>query len=116
MYAKNYRPIALTSNIIKIFERVIRFQLVHYLESNKLISENQHGFRKGHSCLSELLAHYHDIISNLAHDDADSDLIYLDFSKAFDKVDHDLLLISIYALIFRNARGGRIFSQLPDCM
>ena len=92
MYPKNYRPIALTSNIIKIFERVIRSQLVHYLENNNLISENQHGFRKGHSCLSELLAHYHDIISNLAHDDADSELIYLDFAKAFDKVDHDLLL------------------------
>ena len=92
MQPKNYRPISLTSNIIKIFERVIRAQLVEYLEHNNLISNNQHGFRKGHSCLSELLAHYHDIVSGLANANADSDLIYLDFAKAFDKVDHDLLL------------------------
>ena len=92
MLAKNYRPIALTSNIVKIFERVIRSQLVDYIESNNLISSNQHGFRKGHSCLSELLAHYQEVVENLAYEDSDVDLIYLDFAKAFDKVDHDLLL------------------------
>ena len=80
------------SNIIKIFERVIRSQLVQYLETNKLISSNQHGFRKGYSCLSELLIHYDEILCNMNHDNADTDLIYLDFAKAFDKVDHDLLL------------------------
>ena len=92
LQSKNYRPVSLTSNIIKIFERVIRDHIVKYLEDNCLISNNQHGFRKGRSCLSELLAHYHDILSNLAYEDAGSDLIYLDFAKAFDKVDHDLLL------------------------
>ena len=92
LHPKNYRPIALTSNIIKNFERVIRTQLVHYLESNNLITKNQHGFRKGFSCTSELLIHYDDILSNMIYDDADTDLIYLDFAKAFDKVDHDLLL------------------------
>ena len=65
LHPANYRPIALTSNIIKIFERVVRNQLVKYLETNNLISNNQHGFRKGHSCLSELLAHYDEILSNI---------------------------------------------------
>ena len=51
----NYRPVSLTSHIIKIFERVIRSQLVSYLESNNLISTKQHGFRKGQSTGSQLI-------------------------------------------------------------
>ena len=47
----NYRPISLTSHLIKIFERVIRHTIVSHLEANDLLSRNQHGFRKGRSCL-----------------------------------------------------------------
>ena len=63
--AENYRPISLTSHIVKIFERVIRNKVVEFLENHNLLIENQHGFRKGKSCLSELLAHYTEIIDNL---------------------------------------------------
>ena len=87
----NYRPVSLTSHLIKIFERVIQKKLVEYLEQHNLISSSQHGFRRGHSCLSELLDHYNELIDNLGAIQ-DSDVIYLDFSKAFDKVDHDLLI------------------------
>ena len=87
----NYRPISLTSHLIKIFERVLQKKLIAYLEENQLISDNQHGFRKGRSCLSELLAHYDELYTNLCGS-YDSDTIYLDFSKAFDKVDHALLI------------------------
>ena len=110
MQPKNYRPIALTSNIIKIFERVIRSQLVDYIECNNLITENQHGFRKGHSCMSELLAHYQEVVSNLAYEDAGSDVIYLDFAKAFDKVDHDLLLKKLQCYGIR----GKLFNWLSS--
>ena len=88
---ENYRPISLTSHVIKVFERIVRDKLVHYLETNHLICHNQHGFRKGRSCLSELLIHFDDILSN-RNEGKDTDAIYLDFEKAFDKVDHDLLL------------------------
>ena len=47
----NYRPIALTSHLIKIFEKVMRNHLTKYLTTNKLFNPNQHGFRSGHSCL-----------------------------------------------------------------
>ena len=47
-----YRPISLTSHAIKIFEKVMRKNLVHYLEDNNLLSNNQHGFRKGRRCLT----------------------------------------------------------------
>ena len=87
----NYRPISLTSHVIKIFERVIRKNLVKYLEENQLLSKTQHGFRKGRSCLTQLLKHYDSILNNYLNN-AETDIIYLDFAKAFDKVDHNLLL------------------------
>ena len=62
-----------------------------YLEENRILSCNQHGFRKGCSCLSELLSHFNHLYENLS-ESLDSDTIYLDFSKAFDKVDHALLI------------------------
>ena len=81
----------MTSHLIKIFERVIQKKMVDYLEANDLLNHNQHGFRKGFSCLSELLAHFNDVIDNMSNGHS-TDTIYLDFSKAFDRVDHDLLI------------------------
>ena len=48
-------------------------------------------FRKGKSCLSELLDHYTEIVNSF-NEGSDTDAIFLDFAKAFDKVDHDVLL------------------------
>ena len=89
--AENYRPISLTSHVIKVFERIIRKNLVKYLEENQLLCSNQHGFRSGKSCLSQLLSHIDSIITN-GLEGLDTDVIYLDFAKAFDKVDHEILI------------------------
>ena len=89
--AANFRPVALTSHIVKLFEKVVRNRIVTYMEANNKFNDNQHGFRSGRSCLSELLAHYDDII-NMLESGVPVDTIYLDFSKAFDKVDHQRLL------------------------
>ena len=91
----NYRPISLTSHIIKVYERVLRKKLVHYLEINELICNKQHGFRSGRSCLTQLLHHLDDVLDALANN-ADFDSIYLDYAKAFDKVDHKLLLRKLH--------------------
>lgn len=88
---KNYRPIALTSHLIKVFEKVIVKQLVAYLEENDLFNRHQHGFRSGRSCLSQLLEHYQRVLQALG-DGSWADVIHLDFAKAFDKVDHGILL------------------------
>ena len=82
---ENYRPISLTSHVIKIFERIIRNKIVDHLERNNLLCKHQHGFRKGRSCLTQLLAHIDAILLN-ALDGADTDVIYLDYQKAFDNV------------------------------
>ena len=92
----NYRPIALTSHLIKIFERIIKKQLTLHLESNNLMCKCQHGFTKGKSCLTQLLLHIDTILNNLL-ENKDVDVIYLDFAKAFDKVDHQILLKKLFA-------------------
>ena len=53
--AQNYRPVSLTSQVCKLFETIIRNAVVQHLETNMLILESQHRFRKGRSCLTNLL-------------------------------------------------------------
>ena len=87
----HFRPVVLTPHEVKTFERVLRNKLVVYLEKNNLINSNQHGFRRGYSCLTQLLAHT-DYILQYLREGLEVDTIYIDYSKAFDKVDHGLLL------------------------
>ena len=82
----NYRPVTLTSHIVKVFERVVRKHMMEYPESNKILSCRQHGFLAGRSCLSQQLSHFDKIYRGLV-EDCDTYTLYLDFSKAFDKVD-----------------------------
>ena len=89
--AENFRPISLTAHVVKIFERVLRKKLVNFLEINMLFNSNQHGFRSKLSCLTQLLSHLSSILSS-ALDGNETDCIYIDFAKAFDKVDHCILL------------------------
>ena len=92
----NYRPIALTSHIIKIFERIVRNHITDHLETNILLCNNQHGFRKHRNCFTQLLNHINTVLKNLLLGQ-DTDVIYLDFAKAFDKVDHEILLQKLHA-------------------
>ena len=105
----NYRPVSLTSHIIKIFERVVRKYMVEYLESNNLLSNKQHGFRKGRSCLTQLLNHIEEILQNQLRGE-ETDVIYLDYAKAFDKVDHDLLLLKLW----RYGIKGKLHTWLSE--
>ena len=81
----NYRPISLTNHISKLMERVVRKDIVKYLEVNNLWDNRQHGARKGRSTLSQLLLHYDAILESLDQG-KNVDIIYLDFKKAYDKV------------------------------
>ena len=87
----NWRPVSMTPHEIKIIERVLRQHISDHLENNLLINVNQHGFRKNHNCTTQLLSFLNYIFSNAVQGD-EIDSIYVDFSKAFDKVDHGLLL------------------------
>ena len=99
-YAKNYRPVALTDHFYKIFERVLRSEIVKYLEENDLMNVTQHGFRSGRSTTTQLLE-YFDSVLGMLEEGHYVDSIYLDFAKAFDKVDHEILLIKMAKLGIR---------------
>ena len=87
----NYRPISLLPSISKIFEKVMHLQLSEHLENNSLIYPNQYGFRKKHSTEMASL-HLVDYL-NYEMDTGNTPLnIYLDLSKAFDTLNHDILL------------------------
>ena len=94
---KNYRPVVLTSHVSKVFERLIAERLVFHLEAGGLLGENQHGFRRGRSCASQLVQHHYSILRMLESGSA-VDVAYLDFSKAFDKVDLGLLLLKLRSI------------------
>ena len=65
--------------------------LMGYLESNCILTPNQHGFRAGHSCESQLIEFTYELTRNLDKN-IQTDVVVLDFAKAFDKVNHSLLI------------------------
>ncbi len=109
----NYRPVALTSHLIKRFEKVVRKHMTFYLEENDLFNDNQHGFRAGRSCLSQLLEHYDSILSHMLNGD-NVDVIYLDFAKAFDKVDFRIALSKAQRLGIRGNTINFLRAFLTD--
>lgn len=94
---ENYRPVSITSIPCKIMEHVIYSQLVKFLEGNSFFTDSQHGFRKNFSCETQLICFIHDLHSILDNG-TPIDCIFLDFSKAFDKVPHDLLILKLRSL------------------
>ena len=107
--ANNYRPVSLTSHIIKIFERIIQRHLSHHLESNDILSNIQHGFRAKRSCVSQLI-HYYTQHLEYSVDSEPIDAIYLDFAKAFDKVDHTIVLTKLNKIGIR----GKLLQWITD--
>ena len=89
----NYRPVSLLPIFSTIFEKCIYDTLYNYLEGNGLFSKSQSDFGKGDSCVSQLLSITHEIIKGF---DVNPLLnicgIFLDISKAFDRVWHEALI------------------------
>jgi ribonuclease P/MRP protein subunit RPP40 len=94
--ASNYRPISLTSVVLKLLERIIRDQLANHLASNRLLIASQHGFTKRRSCTTNLLCFMDEITGRLDKGER-VEVCYLDFRKAFDSVNHRLLLRKLRA-------------------
>ena len=96
----NYRPISLTSSVIKVFERVIHKEILN--ECEHLIDDRQHGFLKSRSCTTQLLGFTDQIICQSS--DRCCDIIYFDFSRAFDSVSHDIILAKLKSQYNINGR------------
>ena len=87
----NYRPISLLSNIDKIIEKLMHKRLYSFLSKNKLIYNLQFGFRKNHST-SHALIYLTESIRKALDENCYSCGVFVDLQKAFDTVDHDILL------------------------
>ena len=97
---KSYRPISLTSNVCKLFERMVNNRLVWFLEKNRLLSPQQSGFRKNKSTmdsLSQLTSHVEQSFKDKKHTTA----VFFDLEKAFDTVWRPEILISLHKMGLR---------------
>ena len=90
MHLNNYRPIAILSVFSKIFEKLMYKRLYKFINKHKLLYELQFGFLENHST-SMALTLLTDRISKALDESQHSLGIFLDFSKAFDTVDHEIL-------------------------
>ena len=90
----NYRPISLLSNIDKILERIMYNRLYKFLETNNLIYSLQFGFRQKH-LTSHALIHLTDKIREQLDKENSACGIFVDFQKAFNTVDHQILINGI---------------------
>jgi len=87
----NYRLVSLTSIPGKVMEQLILKVIIKQVEEKKVIRSSQHGFTKGKSCLTNLIAFY-DGMTGWVDEGRAVDVVYLNFSKAFDTVSHNILL------------------------
>ena len=97
----------ITCILSKIAESFMKEYIYNFLESNKYLCDEQHGFRSHRSCTTQLLL-VSDIISKRSEDELDTDVIYVDFQKAFDKVPHRRLLLKLAAAGIKGSALGFI--------
>ena len=95
----DYRPISVLPAPSKVIERIVYNQLVYYLESNCLLDVRQHGFRKDHSTVSAIMEVVQFMYERL-DEGYTVHCAYIDYSKAFDTLNHDILCVKLCNLGF----------------
>ncbi|CAB4036765.1 Hypothetical predicted protein, partial [Paramuricea clavata] len=105
--AENYRPISLLPILGKVLERCVCLRFYDHI--SHLITESQHGFLRQRSCVTQLLSVLHAIGQSLDKN-IQTDIVYLDFAKAFDSVDHQILLQKLKSYGVR----GQLYKWFAD--
>lgn len=108
--SNNYRPISVLPSVAKIFEKIVYDQLFQYVTKNDLLSKCQSGFRPLHSTTTALIDATTEWLNNMDQGRLNS-VVYLDLAKAFDTVDHDILIhkLSIYGICEMSLNWFRSF-------
>ena len=106
---KKYRPISLLPICGRIFEKIIFDEIYEHLTVNKLLSDKQSGFRAGNFIINQLLSITHDIYNAFEYHH-DTRAVFLDISKAFDKVWHEGLLLELKS----NDISGHLLNLFSD--
>lgn len=109
--AKNYRPVSVLPNVSKVFERIIQSQLLSYID--RYLSPNLCGYRKGYSTQIALIALIEKWKATLDKKGLVG-AVLMDLSKAFDTINHELLIAKLYAYGFDKDALKIIFSYLND--
>ena len=111
--ASNYRPISILGNLSKIFEKVIHKRLMNYLEKFSILSENQYGFRSKKDCIQAATLLWKKVQGNWKSK-VKTNCIFVDFRKAFDSVDHKILLQKLYHIGIRGISHKLLEHYLTD--
>ena len=107
----NYRGISLLSVVSKLYSAVLNNRLLNYLEDEHLLAEEQNGFRRNRSCEDHVYSAC-TLIRNRLLSKNDAFGVFIDFQKAFDFVDRDVLLYKLLS----NGIDGKIYNSIKSIL
>lgn len=109
----NYRPIAILNNLSKIIEKIIASRILTFFDRENILNNNQNGFRKGRSTIRSVYVALTDILHSM-NEKNNTVALCLDLSKAFDSVEHNILLRKLEKYGVRGIALSLVASYLSD--